>query len=152
MPTCTELCGANRISSASSYRVFQTYSKSPIHQSAFRIAIPKVRYSALFRAGGEFEGIEISSFSTTKWFMPRLLSGCVFIPPPTKIISQTVPHNRNYFRHWLINSEWLDSLFCDPDGCSLKFPPSQLLPQIAPQSLGWISIKRIKAHCLLNIG
>lgn len=151
MPTCTELCGANRISSESSYRVFQTYSKSTIHQSALRIVIPKDRYSALFRASGEFEGIEISSFSTTKWFMPRLLSGRFFIPPPTKIISQTSPHNGNYFRHWLINTEWLDSLFCNADGCSLKFPPSQLLLQTAPRSLGWISIKRIKAHCLLNI-
>lgn len=66
MLTCTVLYETNSLSSGSSYRVLQTYSKSPIHQSALRIAFPKDRYSALFRAGGEFEGVQISSFYTTK--------------------------------------------------------------------------------------
>lgn len=73
------------ISSASSFErppTPQSYSKSPIHQSALRIAIPQGRYSAVFRAGGEFEGKEISYFYSTKWFMPRLLSGS--LPHPCK--------------------------------------------------------------------
>ncbi len=117
----------------------QTYSKSPIHQSALRIAIPQDRYSAVFRAGGEFEGKEISYFYSTKWFMPRLLSGSFPPSPPQRSFPLTSPHNGNYFKHWLINTEWLDSLFCNPDGCSLKFSLSQLPPQSPLQSSGWIS-------------
>lgn len=138
----------------SQMRVLQTYllySKRPTHQPVVRIAIPQDRYSAVFGAGGEFEGKEISYFFTTKWFMPRLLSGSFPHPPLQRSFPLTSPHNGNYFKHWLINTEWLDSLFCNPDGCSLKFSLSQLPPQSPLQSSRWISTPRMQPHCLLSV-
>lgn len=105
-------------------RALQTYSKSSIHQSELRIAIPQDFYSAVCRAGGEFEGKEISYFYCTKWFMPRLLLGS-FFPSCKDHFPLTSPHNGDYFKRCLINTEWLDSLFCNSDGCSLKFSLSQ---------------------------
>ena len=50
-----------------------------------------------------------------------------------------------------MNTQWLDSLFCCPDGCALNFCFSQLPPQSRLQSLVWISSLRMKPYCHLSV-
>lgn len=50
-----------------------------------------------------------------------------------------------------MNTQWLDSLFCCPDGCALNFSSSQLPPQSHLQSVVWISSPRMEPHCRLSV-
>lgn len=96
LPTSKVLCVVIQYIFSQPLWAFQTYSKSPIHQSALRIAIPQHRYSAVFGAGGEFEEKRLAISTPQNDLCPDFYQETSF-PPPAKIISPDFTSQRELF-------------------------------------------------------